>query len=371
MKSKLWTIRLIFSLAGVGISVWAIMVPYAKLKFHLSDGDLGFVLFFAGMGGVLAMPIAGAAVARWGSRNCIVFAFLLISFLLPLFVFAPSAFVFTLLLFIYGATFGLLDVAMNTQGAVIEALSGRLSMSSFHACYSLGTLFVAVFVSVLLNLGASLKVFCFLCAAIMLLGLTQSFRLIPKKNDPQRSKQSFVLPNWHALVLGFCCFAAFMCEGASTDWSTVFLNNVRHMPIHSAIFGYAAFAVATTLARLTGDRVAMHLGQDVLMRIGIALAVSGFVLVVFVPVGLVGVAGFALVGLGAGNLAPLVFSAASRVPGMATHHSMPAVVGLGYTGFLAGPVMIGLVSSHFNLATAFGVDGALLALCFLAARYVA
>lgn len=371
MKSKLWTIRLIFALAGVGISVWAIVVPYAKLKFHLSDGDLGVVLFFAGIGGVLAMPLAGPAVARWGSRNCIVVAGLLICLLLPLFAIAPSAYVFTGLLFLYGAIFGLLDVAMNTQGTVIEARSGRLHMSGFHACYSLGMLSVAVLVSVLLNLGATLELFCFLCAAIVLLGLTQSFRLVPKKNDPQRNKQNFALPNPHALVLGLCCFTAFMCEGASTDWSTVFLNTVRHMPIHDAVLGYAAFAITTTFARLTGDRLAMYFGQSALMRLGVSVAVTGFALVVFVPFGLVNVLGFALVGFGTGNIAPLVFSAASRVPGMYAHHSIPAVVGIGYLGFLIGPVMMGAVSSHFGLAAAFGVNAALLAGSFFAARYVA
>lgn len=370
MKGKLWTIRLVFALAGVGISVWAIVVPYAKLKFHLSDGALGVVLFFAGMGGVLAMPLAGLAVARWGSRTCIICAATLICLLLPVLGAAPTVQVFTLLLFLYGAIFGLLDVAMNTQGAVIEAQSGRLHMSSFHACYSLGTLTVALGASLLLALGGTVELLCFVCAATVLVGLSQSFRLLPKKDDPPRSKRHFSCPNRHALILGLCCFAAFMCEGASTDWSTVFLHFTRHMPIHSAVLGYAAFTITTTLARMTGDRLAMRLGQPLLMRLGVALAVTGFMLVVLVPSGFVGVAGFALVGFGTGNIAPLVFSAASRVPGMAAHQSMPAVVGIGYTGFLTGPVMIGLVSSHFNLATAFGVDALLLALSVLAARYV-
>ena len=90
-----------------------------------------------------------------------------------------------------------------------------------------------------------------------------------------------------------------------------------------------------------------------------------------VPNGSVGIAGFALVGFGAGNLTPLVFSAASRVPGVAAHHSMPAVVGLGYAGFLTGPVMIGFLSSHFGLGSAFGANAALLFLSLFAARAVA
>ncbi len=101
------------------------------------------------------------------------------------------------------------------------------------------------------------------------------------------------------------------------------------------------------------------------MRLGCALAVGGFALTIFVPSGLAGIIGFGLVGLGTGNIAPLVFSAAARVPGMAANHSVPAVVGLGYAGFLIGPVIIGLLSSHFGLGSALGLDAALLAASLL------
>jgi hypothetical protein len=101
------------------------------------------------------------------------------------------------------------------------------------------------------------------------------------------------------------------------------------------------------------------------------LAVLGFGLAIFSTQGWVDVFGFGLVGLGTGNIAPLVFSAAARVPGMAVNHSAPAIMALGYAGFLIGPVLIGGVANHLGLGFALGVDAALLGATFFAAKAVA
>lgn len=370
MAGKLWTTRLVFALSGVGIAAWALIVPYAKIKFHLSDGELGSVLFLSGIGGLSVAFLAGLVVTRWGSRTSTVLMLIFMCLLLPALVVSPTVGIFTILLFLASAVFGILDVAINAQGGIIEARSGQLRMSGFHASFSIGTLAMALIASILLKAGGTLELICWLCVAVIMLGLTQSFRLLPKHYDSLETGKKFVAPNFRAIVLGLCCFAVFMSDGAITDWSTVFLHFNRHMPISGAVLGYAAFMVATVLTRLTGDRVTAKIGQIKIIKLGVLLALLGFVFVVFVPVGIVGVLGFCLIGLGSGNITPLVFSAASRVPGMAAHHSMPAVVGIGYIGFLAGPVMIGLVSSYFSLEAALGVDAVLLGAIFFATRYV-
>lgn len=370
MVGRLWIARLIFALSGIGISAWALLVPAAKIRFHLSDGGLGHVLFLANIGGVLIMCLAGPMVARWGSRSCVIASLLLICLLLPLLGWAPTIPVFTVLLCFYSAVFGVLDVSINVQGTLVEAQSGALQMSGFHACFSLGTLAMALVASLLFKAGGTLEWLCGLCVVIILAGLSQSFKLPSKNYDPTPTGRRFAMPGRPAIILGLSCFAVFMCEGAAIDWSTIFLHFSRHMPAADAVLGYAAFAVATALARITGDPLATQLGQSRLMRLGVVMAVIGFALVALVPSGVVGIIGFGLVGFGSGNVLPLVFSAAARVPGMQTHHSMQVVVGVGYVGFLAGPVMIGLVASRFGLNTAFILDAILLGLTFLAANYV-
>jgi len=363
--------RVIFAMAGIGISVWALTVPFAKIRFGLDDGTLGFMLLAGGGGGVLVMPFAGLAVARFGSRAVLTVAGLGVLLLMPLLAIAPSAFAFTAILFVYGVAFGLLDIAMNAQGAVVERRSGRLLMSGFHGFYSAGTLGVSLVIILLLRLHLSYPLCSALAGLVMLLMLLAAPGLIGKAGDAPATGRHFAWPNKAAIVLGLCCFACFMTEGVATDWSTIYLRFNRNMPLDAAPLGYAAFAVAMTLSRFLGDAVSTRLGKPMVMRMGCALAVLGFGLAVFITAGWVDVVGFGLVGLGIANIAPLVFSAAARVPGMAANHSAPAIMALGYTGFLIGPVVIGLVANHLGLGFALGLDAALLAATFFAAKAVA
>ncbi|MDE8347592.1 MAG: MFS transporter [Acidocella sp.] len=377
-NARVTAMRLCFGMAGVGISVWAVTVPYTKVRFGLTDGALGLMLLAGGMGGVVVMPAAGMAVARYGSRAVLRAVGLGFGLLLPGLSIVPSPAMFTLLLFLFGALFGALDVALNAQGAVIERQSGRLLMSGFHACYSLGTLGVALVSFVTLAAGESHFGGALIDAAMILLILTQARFLVPRTAEGLPVVPDRLAPwRWHngarvwavmrgpVPVLGFCCFACFMTEGVATDWSTIFLRFSRGMPLASAALGYAAFAVATTATRLAGDRVAARVGQAAVLRAGCVMAVAGFALVVFVPFAVAGVIGFGLVGLGSGNIAPLIFSAAARAGAVA------AVMGVGYAGFLIGPVVIGLVADRLGLGSALALDGVLIGAVFFAGRAVA
>jgi MFS family permease len=368
--ARVRTVRGIYFMAGIGISAWAITVPFTKIRFGLNDATLGLILLAPGIGGILAMPLAGLAVARYGSRNILLISGVIFGIVLPLLSIAPSPLLFTILLFIFGIVFAVIDIAMNAQAVGAETRGGKLLMSSFHAMYSIGTLAVALITSFLLKLGASNALCAILCGAAIFAIMSQYKYLHPKAEDMPASGPAFALPNRATLLLGIACFACFLTEGAVTDWSTIFLRFSRHIPISAAFYGYAGFALAMAATRLAGDATATRFGKAAVMRIGSLLAGTGMFLAVLTPYEATDVIGFALVGIGIGNIAPLIFSAASRVPGMSHTLSVPAVLTLGYAGFLIGPVIIGLLANTTNLSLALSLDAIMLLALSLAARAV-
>jgi len=367
---QLISIRLVYFMAGIGISAWAIAVPFAKIRFHLGDGTLGLILMASGTGGVIAMPFTGPLIARFGSRLVLCGGGIIFCATLPLLSMAPSPLLLTILLFIFGAAFGAIDVAMNAQAVVIEARSGRLLMSGFHALYSLGSLTIALCTSLLLRIGFS-SVTCSVIFDVMAFAiLTQIPHLLPRRDDLPADGPAFALPNRATIILGLCCLACFLTEGAVTDWSTIFLRFTRAAPIADATLGYAGFSVMMVVARLTGDRIAMRAGKAWVMRAGALIAAAGLLVCILIHNTAIDVAGFAMVGIGTGNIAPLLFGAAARVPGMQANHSVPAVVSLGYIGFLSGPVVIGLVAHASSLSASFGLVGVMMFALSFAARAV-
>jgi len=368
---RLRAMRLFFFMTGIGISAWAITVPFTKIRFHLNDATLGTILLAPGVGGILAMPIVSLAVARFGSRPVMVVCGLFFGTLLPGLTIAPNVPVFTALLFVYGVMFAGLDIAMNAQAVVIETRSRRLLMSSFHALFSLGSLVVAVATILLLRLGATNSACALLCSAVCLAIVSRWRHLLPAEEDLPAEGRALALPNRATLLLGLCCFGCFLTEGAATDWSTIFLRFSRGINIALAPLGYAGFGVMMFVSRMLGDRVATRLGKAHVMRLGSLIAASGFLLTILTPYEITDVLGFGLVGLGIGNIAPLVFSAAARVKGMSPTASVPAVVTLGYAGFLVGPVIIGVVANWLSLSFALGLDALMLVAISFAAEAVA
>lgn len=370
LPRQIITIRLFYFMAGIGISAWAIVVPFAKIRFSLDNGTLGLILMASGTGGILAMPFTGPLIGRYGSRTVLLAAGIVFGITLPLLSLAPSVPALTVLLFIFGATFGAIDIAMNAQAVVIEARSERLLMSGFHALYSIGSLTVALCTSLLLKAGLSNGVCSGIFGVVIFAIITQARHLLPRQSDLPADGPAFALPNRATLILGLCCFACFLTEGAVTDWSTVFLRFSRGIDISSATFGYAGFSLMMAASRLLGDRTASRLGKAAVMRIGSIIAGCGLLITVLIPFGPIDVLGFAMVGIGTGNIAPLVFSAAARVPGLPANLSVPAVVSLGYLGFLTGPVVIGLVAHSTSLSVSLALDAAMMFLLALAARTV-
>src|SRR5205823_3105002 len=109
-------------------------------RLDLRPGTLGVALACIAAGSLLAMPVAGWASARWGSRRttrAALAAFTLSSGVVAL---APSLLALCALCLALGASAGSLDVAMNAHGVALERRLGHPILSSLHAAFSLGGL---------------------------------------------------------------------------------------------------------------------------------------------------------------------------------------------------------------------------------------
>jgi MFS family permease len=119
-------------------------------------------------------------------------------------------------------------------------------------------------------------------------------------------------------------------------------------------------------ARLVGDRAIRRLGPVRTVRLSGACAVAGAVAVVLAPGLALGLAGFALLGIGVAVVVPLVFAAAGRV-GPHPARSVAGVAGIAYGSGLVAPGVIGGIASVSSLTAAFGVVAVLVAVMASAA----
>jgi fucose permease len=373
-------VRAFFFLIGVAVASWAAIVPFAKTRLTLDEATLGTILLASGVGTIVSSLAAAPLLARGGSRQTLAGAGAAVCAFPPLLALAPSAPALAALLFGFGTCTGLLGVAANAQAVAVEARSGRPLMSSFHAQFSLGGLTGAGASSLLLAAGASIAACAgVLAAALLALVLAQRHGLVREDPPAAPAAAPFVasarrargaLPPAAVLVIGVMTLSLYLAEGAVLDWAAVFLHEVRGLDVSTAALGYAAFSVAMAVGRLGGDRVVANLGPVAVVRYGSAVAAAGFVVLVLAPWRVAGLAGCALIGLGASNVVPTLISAAARVSDLNTAAAVSTVVAVGTCGLLAGPALVGYLAHATSLRAALGALALLLLAVSAAARAV-
>ncbi|WP_110955022.1 MFS transporter [Anaerosinus massiliensis] len=360
-----------FFIGGVAVSAWAPLVPYAKARLGVDEGTLGLLLLCLGAGSIMTMPLAGVLAARFGCRKVVCVASLFICLALPFLTIAASIPAMVMTLLIFGASIGMVDVVINIQAAIVEKHSGRAMMSGFHGAWSVGGFAGAAGVSALLWANVS-PMMAVLCVAVMIVGLLLIFGkyLLPYGSEDQNGV-SFIIPKGIVLFIGFLCFIVFLAEGSILDWSAVFLTSSRGVAFSYAGLGYSIFSITMMIGRLTGDRIVAKFGGRKVVLFGGISAAAGLAIVVFIPNWIASLFGFALLGLGAANIVPVLYSVLGRQKVMPVNLAISAVSTFGYSGVLAGPALIGFIAHATSLVVAFLIVAVMLLFVAASSRVTA
>jgi MFS family permease len=353
----------VFFINGLIFGSWAARIPAVRDRVGLSDGELGIALACGAIGSIIAMPIAGGRAARLGSRRATRVALGLISVAVAVVALAPSLPALCALVFFMGAAMGSCDVTMNAHGVEVERRYDRAILASFHAAFSIGGLAGGALGALAAAADLDVRVHLAVIGAVAgVVGLGWSRHFLAGDADAiGHAEPIFVRPPRRLLALGALAFACLLIEGASADWSAVYLRDELGTAAATAALAFTAFSVTMTLGRLIGDRLVNRFGPQTIVRAGGALAAIGFGLGLAISEPIAGIVGFACLGAGMSGIVPIVFRASGRVPGMAAGVGLAAVSSTGYLGFLVGPPTIG------GIATLTGLPTALIVLVVLAA----
>ncbi|MDX5628162.1 MULTISPECIES: MFS transporter [unclassified Brenneria] len=362
--------RMTFFIAGFAMASWAPLVPFVKDRLAINDASLGMLLLSLGIGSLLAMPLTGMLTSKLGCRTVILMAGVLLCLVLPMLTQADTLPLMALALLFFGATIGTIDVSMNIQAVIVEQASGRAMMSGFHGFFSVGGIAGAGGVSALLWLGLSPLMAILTIAVLVLIFLASAQNHLLRATRQADNTPLFVIPRGWIMFIGLLCFIMFLAEGAILDWSALFLSAERHLTSAQAGIGYAAFSVAMTLGRLNGDRIVNALGRFAILAGGSLCAALGLLLTIAIDNAITSIFGFVMVGLGASNVVPILFSAAGNQKVMPANLAIASITTLGYAGILIGPTLLGFIAQISDLAMAFGCVALLLLLVSLSARAV-
>jgi MFS family permease len=348
-----------FAALGSFWGAWAALMPDLKAQVGATDGELGVALLFAGVGAIPAMLIAGRLWPRlgwWMLPLCgLIFAATIVG---PIFATTPM----TLALFgaLAGAGSGALDVSMNAAVSDVEAERGTRRMFGAHAMFSLAVLLSAVATGLARQAGAGpapVLVIVALFVAVVAIGSIGTARIAKRATlteDAPRSGNA--IPGLGGLAfLAALCAAAFLVEDAVQNWSALHIEG--GLGASPALGGAApgVFAGAMFMGRIFGQRFGDRLSERMLLSGGALVSAAGTALLAVAPTPLIALVGLFFAGAGISTVAPALFARAGRLASPAGRAAAIArVTTIGYTGFIVGPALVGLIAEATTLSIAIG-----------------
>lgn len=368
-QQKLPRIRLsifyFYFIMGLIFASWASRIPDIKSSLHLNDGQLGQVLFAMPLGQLLMMVVSGYLVNKFGSRIILIAAMTLYAIALTFIPQANSFIQLFLVLFFFGITSNMANIAVNTQAVSLEALYKRNIMSSFHGLWSLGGLTGGILGAVFAETKFSIFTHLVIILILGVIGIIIFSRGllgqdIKENSDAKSSKKAFKLDS-AIIILGLIGFGSMFCEGTMFDWSSVYFSTIIKPDETFVRMGYIASMGAMTFGRFVADRFVNRYQASVVLRFCGILITSGLLLATVAPGLIISTFGFLLIGLGVSSIVPICYSAAGRLKTMSASIAITAVSSISFLGFMIGPPLIGLLSEITDLriallaASSFGI----------------
>jgi len=356
LKKRRIALSSLFFLSGLCFSSWASRIPDVQIKFSLSDGQLGTLLLGMPLGSLIALPLAGWSVHRFGSRAVVLIACLGYLFFLYMIGFSPSLAVLGMVVVVFGMIGNILNIALNTHAISIENEYQKNILASFHGLWSLAGFTGAGIGAASIYFGL-LEAEHFLIVGILGLSiLVFAQKYIIKEAQPTGgSGFVFKKPDDLLLRIGLVGFFGMMCEGCMFDWSGVYFKKVIEVEPNYVALGYVAFMGAMAGGRFVSDALTNRIGKIKMLRISGVLIGIGLALAVIFPIASTALIGFMLVGLGTASVIPLSYSIAGRSKIYSPGIALAMVATISFFGFLVGPPLIGFIAEWFNLRVSFAL----------------
>jgi predicted MFS family arabinose efflux permease len=358
-----------FIAAGVAFSSFIARTPALRDALGLSTAQLGLLLLCASGGAVAGLPLSGPIVHRLGPGRAVLAGALSMTLglgLLALGMALSAVPVAAVGLVLTGLGTGVWDVAMNVEGADVERRLGRSLMPRLHAGFSLGTVAGAGVAAACAAVGISLPVQ--LIGVVVLLPVVvtvavRRFLPVPEATAEQAAAGSGVLTAWReprTLLVGLLVLAFAFTEGSANDWIAIAMVDGYGTGETLGAIAFGFFVAAMTAGRMVGGTALERWGRVPVLRATAVIALAGLLLMVLGGSTPVALGGALLWGVGASLGFPVGMSAAADDPARAAAR-VSVVSSIGYTAFIAGPPLIGLLGENIGILRAlFVVLGALL-----------
>jgi MFS family permease len=173
------------------------------------------------------------------------------------------------------------------------------------------------------------------------------------------------VPTGSILVLVAFTLSAMLLEGASIDWSAIYMRDVFGAEAYVGGIAVATFSFFHAAGRFFADGIVERTSPVLVARVQLYVLLAGCLAVTFAPVWYVALAGFGLMGIGSATMFPLAMSAAAQRNDRPASVNVASLAQTSFLVFLVGPPILGFVAEHFGIRASFGIGLPLIVLSLI------
>ncbi|GAA4284378.1 MFS transporter [Brevibacterium daeguense] len=344
-------ISLFFFLNGFIAAGLLARLPEVKSHLELTTVAFGLIVAAFPLGSISAAWLPAPLIRRFGAAEVAGAGTVILALIFATAGFASAPWLLALLLLLGGFMDAVVDASQNVHGLAVERLRGKSIFNSLHAAWSVGSVTGGALGlgagALLIPLSTHLVVSGSL--AVLIAGWAWSLTVLSKR-APAYNLVGSMGPGaapageradaaaggaaaggaaaggatadgnsakpW-ALLIAIIALGLLgaLIEDLGMNWSSVYLNQVAGVPVHTAGAAYVVALGGQLIARLLADATTDRIGRPAVVRAGGVLVVCGMLLAMLVAEPWAVVIAFFLSGFGSATFIPSAYAAAGALPG--------------------------------------------------------
>ena len=329
-----------------------------QTSLEIDKAELGLLLLCIPLGLQVTLLFADRLVRAISLKNVICLGIPSICFTQFAAVAVNQIAFFAFFLIICGAFVAVVEVAINLEADRVEHALGSRIMNRSHAFWSIGFFSAAVVGALFSQFKVMLEIhFLLVCGIAFLISkiIFEDYIVASPRHTNVTKIKKFSLPTGPIFVMVLFTMSAMLVEGASIDWSVIFMREIHSASPFISGFSLAMAAFSQALVRFFGDNLLNKFGPILISVASLFFMFSGIFLVVLSNSSILAILGFLFLGAGSAVIFPMAISIAASRSDRPAETNVASLTQFAFGMFLLGPPILGFVGEAYSLRWSFSL----------------
>lgn len=329
-----------------------------QTSLEIDKAELGLLLLCIPLGLQITLLFADRLVRAISLKNVICLGIPSICFTQFAAVAVNQIAFFAFFLIICGAFVAVVEVAINLEADRVEHALGSRIMNRSHAFWSIGFFSAAVVGALFSQFKVMLEIhFLLVCGIAFLISkiIFEDYIVASPRHTNVTTIKKFSLPTGPIFVMVLFTMSAMLVEGASIDWSVIFMREIHSASPLISGFSLAMAAFSQALVRFFGDNLLNKFGPILISVASLFFMFLGIFLVVLSNSSTLAIFGFLFLGAGSAVIFPMAISIAASRSDRPAETNVASLTQFAFGMFLLGPPILGFVGEAYSLRWSFSL----------------